>query len=168
MAARDAEADREEGRMAGATRRPLTELLGESSIRLDCTAKDRFDAVRQCGDALEASGAVTEAYVESMLERERSVSTYIGEGVAIPHGTLAGKDAVSRSAMVVLGFPDGVDWGGNRARVCIGIAASAGGHVALVARLAEILLDPELAARLRNARSPEEIRALFSADSGDG
>jgi PTS system mannitol-specific IIA component len=147
--------------MAGATRQPLSELLGESAIRLDCTAEDRFDAVRQCGAALVASGAVGGAYVDSMLEREHAVSTYIGEGVAIPHGTLAGKDAVTRSAMVVLGFPDGVDWNGPRADVCIGIAAPAGGHVALVARLAEILLDPEQAARLRAARRPEEIRALF-------
>jgi PTS system mannitol-specific IIA component len=150
--------------MAGATRQPLTELLEDSAIRLECTAADRFDAVRQCGDALVASGAVTAAYVESMLEREHSVSTYIGEGVAIPHGTLAGKDTVSRSAMVVLGFPDGVDWNGNRVDVCIGIAAPAGGHVALVARLAEILLDPELAARLRAARTVDEIRVLFGQD----
>src|SRR5919205_4622187 len=116
--------------MAGPTRQPLRELLGDSSIRLDCRADDRFDAVRQCGDALVASGAVTDAYVESMLERERTVSTFIGEGVAIPHGTLAGKDEVRHSAMVVLGFPDGVDWNGNTVQVCVGIAASAGGHVA--------------------------------------
>ncbi|MCU1569844.1 MAG: sugar transporter subunit [Naasia sp.] len=147
--------------MAGATRRPLTELLGDSAIRLDCTALDRFDAVRQCGEALVASGAVTRAYLESMLEREHAVSTYIGEGVAIPHGTLGGKDAVSRSAMVVLGFPEGVDWNGDTVRVCVGIAASAGGHVALVARLAEILLEPALAERLRSATDPAEIRVLF-------
>jgi len=150
--------------MAGATRQPLAELLGESAVRLDCTAEDRFDAVRQCGAALVACGAVTDEYVESMLEREHTVSTFIGEGVAIPHGTLAGKDAVHRSAMVVLGFPDGVDWDGSRVDVCIGIAAPAGGHVALVARLAEILLDPEQAARLRAARQPEEIRVLFGGE----
>ncbi|WP_210481396.1 PTS sugar transporter subunit IIA [Naasia sp. SYSU D00948] len=149
--------------MAGPTRQPLSELLGESSIRLDCRAEDRFDAVRQCGDALMASGAVTEAYVESMLEREHAVTTYIGEGVAIPHGTLAGKDAVLRSAMVVLRFPEGVDWGGDRVDVCVGLAASAGGHVALVARLAEILLDPGGAERLRSARTEEEILTLFGA-----
>ena len=150
--------------MAGATRQPLVELLGESAVRLDCTADDRFDAVRQCGAALVASGAVTEAYVDSMLEREHTVSTFICEGVAIPHGTLAGKDLVHRSAMVVLGFPDGVDWDGSRVDVCIGIAAPAGGHVALVARLAEILLDPEQAARLRAARQPAEIRVLFGGE----
>ncbi|HEY8589567.1 MAG TPA: PTS sugar transporter subunit IIA [Naasia sp.] len=147
--------------MAGRTRKPLAELVDE--IRLDATAADRFDAVRQCGAALVASGAVREAYVESMLERERTVSTAIGEGVAIPHGTSAGKDAVTRSAMVVLGFPDGIDWDGPRVSVCIGIAAPAGGHVALVARLAEILLDPDSAARLRSARHPDQIRELLGS-----
>ena len=151
--------------MAGAAREPLAELLGESSIRVDCTATDRFDAVRQCGEALVDSGAVLPAYVDSMLEREHAVSTYIGEGVAIPHGTLAGKDAVSRSAMVVLRFPEGIDWNGHEVRVCIGIAASAGGHVALVARLAEILLDPALAEQLRDAATADQVRSLFEGSA---
>ncbi|MCU1437769.1 MAG: sugar transporter subunit [Naasia sp.] len=145
--------------MRGSRRGTLTELVDE--IRLHATAVDRFDAVRQCGDALVASGAVDAAYVESMLEREHSISTHIGEGVAIPHGTSAGKDAVRRSAMVVLGFPDGIDWDGQRVFICIGIAAPAGGHVALVARLAEVLLDADSAARLRGARTPEQIRDLL-------
>ncbi|MFD1713571.1 PTS sugar transporter subunit IIA [Amnibacterium flavum] len=150
-------------------RESLAGLLDDDSIRLGLTASDRFDAVTQCGQALVATGAVAEAYVESMLKRERSVSTYIGEGVAIPHGTLAGKDSVSRPAMVVLGFTDGVDWGdGHIARVCVGIAAPAGGHVALVARLAEILLDAELAERLRSATTAEQIKVLFAAGDDRG
>lgn len=150
--------------MTGSSPRiPLTELIGDDSIRLALRAGDRFEAVELCGRALVEAGAVTAEYIESMLEREHSVSTFIGEGVAIPHGTLAGKDSVVRPAMVVLGFPDGVDWGdGDAARVCIGIAAPAGGHVALVARLAEILLDPALAGRLRGAERPEQIRDLFA------
>lgn len=149
--------------MAGPSRTPLTELIGDDSIRLGLHAADRFDAVRQCGAALVDTGAVSADYVDSMLQRERNVSTFIGEGVAIPHGTLAGKDSVERPAMVILGFPDGVDWGdGDVARVCIGIAAPAGGHVGLVARLAEILLDAELSERLRSATDPGEVRALFA------
>ena len=141
-------------------------VLGREGVRLGLKAADKWDAVRQSGALLDELGAVEAGHPEAMSDRERTVSTFIGEGVAIPHGTLAGKDQVSRSAMVVLGFPDGVDWAGQRAEVCIGIAAAAGGHVALVARLAEILLDPQLAARLRGARDPEEIRTLFSEDSG--
>ena len=148
--------------MTDARRVPLSELVGESSVRLGLSATDRFDAVRQCGAALVESGAVSESYIDSMLEREHAVSTFIGEGVAIPHGTLAGKNSVHRPAMVVLGFPDGVDWGdGETASVCVGLAAPAGGHVALVARLAEILLDPELARRLRSAEGEAQVRELL-------
>lgn len=139
----------------------LSELVGRRSVQLTATATDRFDAVRQCGAALLGTGAVTEHYVESMLEREHAVSTYVGEGVAIPHGTRAGKDAVLRSALVILRFPHGVDWNDERVSVCVGIAAPAGGHVALVARLADILLDPARAEALRSARDEDAVRALF-------
>ena len=92
-------------------------------------AADRDDAIRRCGAALVEIGAVDPAYVDTMLEREHSISTYVGEGVAIPHGTLAGKDAVHRDALAVLRFPDGVDWGGEPVSVCVGIAAQGDGHI---------------------------------------
>ena len=100
--------------------KPLTELLAASSIRLDATATGRDDAIRQAGAALVEAGAVDPSYVDAMLERENSVSTFVGEGVAIPHGTLAGKDAVKDDAIVVLRFPDGVDWDGNPVSVAVG------------------------------------------------
>jgi mannitol PTS system EIIA component len=144
--------------------RALTDLISEQSIRLDCSATDKFDAVRQCGAALLEAGAVEASYVDAMIQREESVSTYVGEGVAIPHGTLAGKESVLADGLAVLRFPDGVDWDGNDVRVCIGIAAAGGGHIALVSKLAEILLDPERAARLRAATSADEIYALMQPD----
>ena len=88
----------------------LSGLLAESSIRLDLTATDQEDAIRQTGAALLEVDAIDASYIDAMLERERSVSTFVGEGVAIPHGTLAGKDSVKNDALVVLRFPDGVDW----------------------------------------------------------
>jgi PTS system mannitol-specific IIA component len=142
----------------------LPALLQEQSIRLDCTATDRLDAVRQCGQALVAVGAADDEYIEAMLQRERSVSTYVGEGVAIPHGTLAGKESVQRDALVVLRFPEGVDWGGNDVRVCVGIAAVGGGHIAILSQLAEILLDPAKAERLRSATDAQQVYALLSPD----
>ena len=145
----------------------LTSLLAEQSIRLDRTAEDRFDAVRQCGAALVEAGAVDESYVDAMLERERTVSTFVGEGVAIPHGTLAGKESVKQDALVVLRFPEGVDWEGNAVSVCVGIAAAGGGHIALLSQLAEILLDPEKAEQLRGATSSEQVYALLTPDEDD-
>lgn len=143
----------------------LALLLPESAIRLDAVATDRFDAVRQCGAALVEAGAVEPRYVDAMVEREQSVSTYVAEGVAIPHGTLAGKDAVLRDALVVLRFPAGVPWLDEDVLVCVGIAATGGGHVALLSRLAEVLLDPTRAQQLRAAERPAEIVALLGDDA---
>ena len=142
----------------------LTDLLAEDSILLDRTAVDRFDAVRQSGAALVAAGAVDESYVDAMIQRENTVSTFVGEGVAIPHGTLAGKESVKRDALVVLRFPDGVDWEGNTVYVTVGIAAAGGGHIALLSQLAEILLDPEKAEQLRTATSREQVYSLLTPD----
>jgi PTS system mannitol-specific IIA component len=95
---------------------------------------------------------------------ERSVSTFVGEGVAIPHGTLAGKDSVKNDALVVLRFPDGVDWDGNDVRVCVGIAARGNGHIALLSQLATVLLDPDRAAALRAATTSVEVYELLKPD----
>ncbi|GAA0388854.1 hypothetical protein Acor_59490 [Acrocarpospora corrugata] len=136
-------------------------VLDRRAVRLEAVAADREDAIRQCGQALLAVGAVREPYLVTMLERERSISTYVGEGVAIPHGTLAGKDAVLRDALSFLRFPGGVDWGGERVTICIGIAATGDGHVAVLAELAEILLDPERARVLRESGEADEVIAIL-------
>ena len=146
---------------------PLSTLLAESSIRLDRSATNQEDAIRQTGAALLEAGAIDVSYVDAMLERERSVSTFVGEGVAIPHGTLAGKDSVKKDALVVLRFPDGVDWDGNDVRVCVGIAARGNGHIALLSQLATVLLDPDKAAALRSATTSSEVYELLKPDPDD-
>ena len=145
----------------------LSALLAESSIRLDLTATDQEDAIRQTGAALLEAGAIDASYIDAMLERERSVSTFVGEGVAIPHGTLAGKDSVKNDAIVVLRFPDGVDWDGNDVRVCVGIAARGNGHIALLSQLATVLLDPDKAAALRAATTRSEVYELLKPEPED-
>jgi mannitol PTS system EIIA component len=139
----------------------VPELLHRGAVRLDATATDREDAIRQCGEALVRTGAVEPAYVDTMLERERSVSTYVGEGVAIPHGTLDGKDSVRHDAVSFVRFPDGVAWDDNRVVLCIGIAAKGDGHVRLLAELAQILLDPDRARALRETKDIDEVVRLL-------
>jgi len=143
---------------------PLTELLAEGSINLQATADSRDDAIRQAGAALLATGAIEPEYIDAMLERENSVSTFVGEGVAIPHGTLAGKDAVKSDALSLLRFPETVDWDGNEVTIAIGIAARGNGHIALLSQLATILLEPEKAEALRNATTTEQVYALLASD----
>lgn len=136
--------------------------LDPRAIRLGAMASSREDAIRQCGRALLDVGAIEEEYIGTMLERERSISTYVGEGVAIPHGTLAGKDIVRQDAICVLRFPDGVDWDGPTVTVCVGIAARGDGHIALLSELAQILLDPGRARALREATDPEQVLRLLT------
>jgi PTS system mannitol-specific IIA component len=145
----------------------VASLLDPAAIRLDARAPDRETAIRLTGQALVDTGAVEPGYIDTMLEREKSVSTYIGEGVAIPHGTLAARGVVRRDALCFLRFPDGIDWGGERVSVCIGIAAAGNGHVAILAQLAEILMDPDRAAALRGTADPAEVSRLLEPTEED-
>ncbi|MEU4509621.1 PTS sugar transporter subunit IIA [Nonomuraea wenchangensis] len=133
------------------------DLLDPRAVLLHERAPDREAAIRRCGRALVEVGAVAEPYVAAMLERERSISTYVGEGVAIPHGTNASKDDILRDALCFIRFPDRVDWDGEQVTVCVGIAAREGGHVPLLAALAEILLDPDRARTLREATEVAQV-----------
>ncbi|BBH63434.1 hypothetical protein ACTI_01190 [Actinoplanes sp. OR16] len=140
----------------------MSELLERRAILLDRSADSKEDAIRQCGAVLKDVGAVEPGYIDTMLAREKSISTYVGEGVAIPHGTLDGKALVKRDALAVLRFPDGVDWDGERVSVCVGIAAAGDGHVELLAALAEVLLDEDRARSLREATDVDVVLALLS------
>jgi PTS system mannitol-specific IIA component len=132
-------------------------VLQRQAIRLTERAGDRDEAIRRCGQTLVDIGAVAPPYIHAMLARERSISTYVGYGVAIPHATEAGPD-VLRDAIAVLRFPDGVDWGGFPVTVCVAIAARGNRHVALLAELAHILLDAD---RARTLRETDDIDQIF-------
>lgn len=139
-----------------------TELLVADAVRLGCTAADRFDAVRQAGQVLIAIDAVEPAYADAMQERERSLSSFVGEGFAIPHGTDAARALVRRGALAFLQFPDGIDWDGNDVYACVAIAASEDEHVGVMAELARVLLDPELAQELRTTDDPARVLEILT------
>lgn len=136
-------------------------LLERRGVRLGVHVTDREDAVRRSGQLLVAIGAVEPSYVDAMLERERDISTYVGEGVAIPHATAAGKQAVLRDALAVVKLAEPVDWEGGQVSVCVAIAARGDGHLAILAELAEILLDPERARALREADDVDDVIRLL-------
>ena len=139
-------------------------LLTRESIRLDCRAADRFDAVRQCGGALVEAGYVDRPYVDAMLERERLISTSLGEGFAIPHGTDESRRYIRETMLSFLQFPAGVAWDDDDVIVCVGIAAVGDEHVGVLANLARVLTVPEQAARLRDARTPEDVLAVLGSE----
>jgi mannitol/fructose-specific phosphotransferase system IIA component len=143
-----------------------TSLLTPEGIRLGLPSTSKADAIEQCGRALLDAGAVSEEYIAAMHEREESVSTFIGEGVAIPHGTDKSRAYVRRTTIVVLQFPDGVDWGsGNVAKLCVGIAANGNEQVGILSALAQVLMDADKAAELREAGDADTvIRLLHTID----
>jgi PTS system mannitol-specific IIA component/phosphocarrier protein FPr len=137
-------------------------VLGREGVRLGLRAADKWDAIRQSGALLTELGAIDPGYPEAMLERERSVSTFIGEGVAIPHGTDEARSLVRRTTLGFLQFPDGIDWDGNDVRVCVAIAAKGNEHMAVLSGLAQILMEPEQAQALRSSSNVDEVLQLLS------
>lgn len=117
-------------------------LLSTETVRLQATAQDKYDAIRQAGELLAAAGVVDPEYVEGMIAREVTMSTYLGNGVAIPHGQHANLSQVRRTGISVLQVPDGVVWEDDeRAYLIIGIAATSDEHVGILANLAEVIED---------------------------
>jgi PTS system mannitol-specific IIA component len=141
----------------------LSQLLPASSINLSASAANRDDAIRQAGALLVSAGAVEPDYVDQMLEREHVVSTFVGDGIAMPHGTLTAKSDVVNEGLSVLLLRDPVDWAGQPVTLVIGIAAHGRRYITLLSQLATALLDDGRATSLREATTAERVRALLAS-----
>jgi phosphocarrier protein FPr len=127
-------------------------ILGPELVRLAAQAADKPDAIRLAGELLVRAGCVAPGYVDGMLRREQTMSTFLGAGVAIPHGTFDEVGLVHRTAISVLQLREGVEWEeGEQVRLVIGIAARSDEHVAVLQRLAEVVEDEALVRRLVEA-----------------
>ncbi|MFP1726062.1 PTS mannitol transporter subunit IICBA [Lonsdalea quercina] len=141
--------------------------LGENNIFLNLQADSKEQAIRFAGEQLVAGGYVEPAYVEAMLEREAMTSTYLGESIAVPHGTVEAKDRVLRTGVVICQYPQGVRFGSEPddvARLVIGIAARNNEHVQVIARLTNALNDDGIIERLVETRSVQEMLVLLSGE----
>jgi PTS system mannitol-specific IIA component/phosphocarrier protein FPr len=141
---------------------PSAGVLSRDAVRLAQHATDKWDALRQSGALLEELGVVDDGYAAAILEREGQISTYMGEGVSIPHGTDAARTLVRRTALGFIQYPNGVDWDGDMVYLCIPIAASGDEHVGVLSKLAEILVEGDSAARLRDATDVDTVLALLN------
>src|SRR3954465_4385815 len=110
----------------------MSEILTLSQIKVPGTAGSKGEAIREGGGILGGGGGVSAGYVEAMFERERSVSTYMGNYLAIPHGTNEAKDTIARSALSVVRYDTPVDWDGNEVRFAVGIAGVNNGHLEIL------------------------------------
>ena len=102
-------------------------------------------------------------YVDAMMERERIATTYLGMGIAIPHGTESAKKQVLRSGITVVQYPEGVDFDGEKAYLVIGIAGVGDQHLELLARVSEALEDEDILEKLKTTTDPEEIYKVLNA-----
>lgn len=132
-------------------------VLSTDSIRLRGLATTREDAIAEAGALLVAAGAVTEEYVASMFARESSVSTYMGNLLAIPHGTNESKAAILRSGVSVVRYDSEIDWGGHPVRFVIGIAGKGDSHMEVLAAIAMAFSDTGTVEKLLVADSPGEV-----------
>jgi phosphocarrier protein FPr len=139
--------------------------LTEQDIHLSAAASGKQEAIRQVAAALTSAGCVSAAYVDGMLQRELQTSTYLGNGIAIPHGTTDTRDLVLNTGVQVFQFPQGIEWGeGQTAYVVIGIAARSDEHLALLRQLTHVLSDDSVAAQLAKTTSAEELRSLLMGE----
>ena len=128
-------------------------------------AANKEEAIRQVAAALVSAGNVADGYVAGMLAREQHTSTFLGNGIAIPHGTTDTRDQVLKTGVQVYQFPQGVTWGeGQTAYVAIGIAASSDEHLGLLRQLTHVLSDDAVAEQLKTATTAEELRALLMGE----
>ncbi|MGC3988164.1 MAG: phosphoenolpyruvate--protein phosphotransferase [Chthoniobacteraceae bacterium] len=139
----------------------MIELTAEN-IRLGATAKTKEEAIRQAGGVLVEIGAITPVYVESMLGREEQANTFLGNGIAIPHGMQKDRAAIQRTAVSVVQFPGGVEWNpGQTVHLAFGIAALSDEHITVLSALTDVLDDFATAQRLATTRNPDEIIACL-------
>lgn len=128
-------------------------------------AGNKEEAIRQIAAALAQAGNVAGGYVDGMLTREQQTSTFLGNGIAIPHGTTDTRDQVLKTGVQVFQFPQGITWGeGQVAYVAIGIAASSDEHLGLLRQLTHVLSDDSVAEQLKSATTAEELRALLMGE----
>ena len=140
-------------------------LLSKDSIRLVGTATSRDEAITEAGELLVAAGAVDASYVAAMHERERSVSTFMGNGLAIPHGTNEAKGSIARSAVSFVRYSDGVDWNGKQATFVVAIAGQGDDHLSILSNLSKVFLDKSQIAALEAATTPEQVLEILGAVS---
>lgn len=137
--------------------------LSAQNIRLNSSASNKEEAIRLVASGLVANGNVVEGYEIGMLNRETQTSTYLGNGIAIPHGTLDTRDLVKNTGVQVYQFPQGIEWGeGNTAYVVIGIAAKSDEHLTLLRQLTTVLGDEAVAEKLAKTQNLDEFVALLS------
>ncbi|KIL42136.1 PTS mannitol transporter subunit IIA [Gordoniibacillus kamchatkensis] len=139
-------------------------ILAINKLKLNAAPKDKFEAIRLAGQLLVDAGHAAPEYIDKMFERERTLSTYMGSGLAIPHGTQDSKELIASTGLSIVQIPGGVDFGeGERAYLVIGIAAAGNEHLDILTNVAMICSEEENMERIVKASTAEEIISIFES-----
>lgn len=142
----------------------IASLLNLNNIKLNQGTTDKETAIRVAGQLLVDRGYVNEPYIEAMIQREQDISTYIGKGIAIPHGVSSAKGEIKKSGLVVLQYPEGISFGDETAYLLIGIAGRGDEHITILANIAAALENDEnITEKLRTAADAETLYRLLTA-----
>jgi mannitol PTS system EIIA component len=136
-------------------------VLQESQIRAEGAATTKMEAMREAHEILMEAGAVTADYLPAMIEREKSVSTYMGNFLAIPHGTNDAKDAIKSSALSFIRYAAPIDWDGNEVRFVVGIAGVNNEHLDILSKIAIVFSDEDQVQALTDAPDVAAILAIL-------
>ncbi len=143
-------------------KREGSSILKKDNIKLGLPSVDKVSAIKMAGQLLVDSDYVDLEYIDAMLEREEQLSTYIGNGVAIPHGVGKAKECIKKSGIVVLQFPNGVSFDGQLAYLVIGIAGVGNEHLDILSNIATALEDEKQMEFLKNTEAVEDIYSIFT------
>lgn len=138
------------------------EVLAKDNILTGLKTESKDDAILRAGHLLEQKGYVQKGYAEAMLKRENESTTYMGMGIAIPHGTDEAKKDIIRSGIVILQYPEGVDFGDEKAYLIAGIAGKGDEHIEILASLGETFEDEDKLKTLMAAEDPNIIYNILN------
>ncbi|MDO5631218.1 MAG: phosphoenolpyruvate--protein phosphotransferase [Paracoccus sp. (in: a-proteobacteria)] len=139
------------------------DILPKELVQLDATVTDKADAIRQATALLTAAGSLKPGFGDSMMRREAASNTYLGKGIAIPHGMVEDRDMILRDGIAVLQVRDGVEWNeGQRAQLVVAIAARSDAHIGILRRLTRLMQDEARVAMLATTDDAGQIIAALS------
>lgn len=137
-------------------------LLNEENILLGLESESKEEAIIRAGERLLENGYIDYDYIDSMIERENKISTYIGMGIAIPHGTEIGKSAVKKAGVTILQYPNGVEFQGQMAYIIIAIAAKENEHLEILSKIATALEAPNIIDEIRKIDNTSKMLEIFN------
>jgi len=144
----------------------MSEIVTKDLIIASGAATTKDEAIREAGNLLLAADAVTPAYVDAMQEREKSISTYMGSYLAIPHGTNESKE-IKHSAVSLVRYVNPIDWDGNEVRIVVGIAGVNNEHLSILSKIAIIFSDEVEAKKMLDATTVDELYQLLGDVNAD-